>query len=312
MLEARKTPLRIASLSLLLGYGSIAVAGGGHGRQAALGGATVGSPVVVLGSAPAGGHFWHKWQTVGVAQGATAPPLGMAFTTVAPNSGTIGSTTAPPLGVALGQTVTLGNQVQTLGAGTITYTYPTVTYAASGTSGSTAPPLGAGQSSNPEVQLGQALGGERLQRIKDRVRELLFDQQSNGQQPTRRKLISLLTDGAMEFARRELRLDLVNWLPVVTDLVTNLVDEEGGTPSPDPKKSPTKETSSITSNGGTITIRAGDNVVISVKGDVSITTDGGGQTVIDQSGTTPRERPVEGDQIDADTGPLLPGENNGG
>lgn len=319
MSDMRRVFVWTSFMTMILGAGPAAWAGGGHGRQPAVGGYTVGSPMVVLGSAPAGGgHLWHRWHTVGAMGGvpATAPPLGVAYTLV-PTASSTGATTAPSLGMgySYGPTVVLGGGTPVLGGGTVTYAYPTVSYTAGG-GGSAAPSLGAGQSSEPEAMLGHALGGPNLKRIKDHVLDLIEDQTSNGKRPARRKLIRLLTDGAMEFARHELRLDLVNWLPVVRDLVTNLVSDEVGpaeSGGDEPAEAAPRPRPSSSANGRqSIPIQASGYLVIDriyVDGEALPTPAVKPATPVDSPGAT---TPPAGDDVPRDTGPLLPEEGNDG
>lgn len=304
MSEIRRALFWATAAALASGSGS-AWAGGGHGRQAALGvgGYTVGSPVVVLGAVPERGVLgWHKWHTVGavgVAPG-TAPPLGLGY--VMTNAGNVaGTMTAPSLGA--------------------TWTYYALTPGgATAAGGSTAPSLGAGGTGDPEVRLGAALSSAGrpgdLQRIKDRIRQLLEEQTRDGRRPRRSRLIRFLTDAAMTFARDQLRLDLIHWLPDVRDLVTRIVSDEAGGSEPGLDDEAAEEAAdrpvSPASDGRrVIPIRASGYLVID-----RITIDGRSITIPETPGGTTTPNTPEGgttpagDVTGADTGPLLPNEGN--
>ncbi len=232
MSDRRHTLLWASALATLLGPAGpgagLAHAGGRHGK---LGHHTqvvgVGIAAPVMGSAPLSLGVMAPSGTTTLGLAPVAPQtLGAGYTLVPAT--TAPAATAPSLGTAY-TLVPTATPTAMLGAAPQAYQMVGYSLApAAAATGSGGPTLGAaaGASPDPEVQLGQALGGANLQKIKDHLTAVIDEQTAGGQHPRRRALVRLLTDSALEFARDELHVDLVHWVPIVRTLVSQIVDDQ--------------------------------------------------------------------------------------
>lgn len=305
---------RVAAVCLagVIGAGDQHVQASGGGRRApAVGGYVVGTPVVV-GVAPVRAGHWGR-ANVGFA---TAPALGVAYTaapalgytyTAAPALGyaytaapTLGYsyTAAPALGYtyaaapALGVSTTaptLGYSyaAPTLGGGQLTVPTLGVSLLSAGSGGTF--DLGSAKDGDAELILGNALGGERLNRIKDRIREVFRRETSDPSgRPRRSQLIQLLTNEAIAFARTALFAELGPFAPLVERFITDLVKREEAAEDTATNDLAPTPSSTLPSGARSVPVRASGRLIIDriyIDGkDIEVS--GGGNSGGNAGGTT--------------------------